>query len=207
MTSDEELIARVREALEFLASKQSRVGPSDDSALEALDTLARRLEEEANRADKAEAYLHVIADGEWNERYVREADDRDADISVEVFARQALLHPEPQEVKEQVTESEAMRRLNEKRATEPYAEEKPEWSCGAYVYDDVRPEIGVEHRIENGQRIDYPVMGPQFSASEIMDPSFPIALRRWVPRSACPEHGQVTEATPSTDVERGGEAD
>jgi len=46
------------------------------------------------RIEELEAYLLIIADGEWNERHVREADGRDLDISVEAFARQALNTPD-----------------------------------------------------------------------------------------------------------------
>lgn len=42
--------------------------------------------------DLALSSLRCIADGEWNEPGFRQAEGRDYDISVEVFARQTLAH-------------------------------------------------------------------------------------------------------------------
>jgi hypothetical protein len=98
--SDEELIARVRDALDYelrcaiehVHLDAPEVGPHLRNALEALDTLARRLEEA----------LQLLA---WFSTAGCDETCDQTDCSVEyssfelpkILAARSLLHPEPQE--------------------------------------------------------------------------------------------------------------
>jgi hypothetical protein len=63
--------------------------------------------------------------------------------------------------------------------------EKPEWSCGGYVYEDA---IGPRFSAVKRDGVLYPVMDDPGPAQPITGATV-IATIRWLRPEECPEHG------------------